>query len=36
MNTPGKIKVTQVKEKIAYCKALEGGEKIAKGMTVNP
>lgn len=36
MTTAGKIQVTQVKEKIAYCKALEGGEKIAKGMTVNP
>ena len=30
------IEVTEVKEKIAYCKALSGGDKIAKGMSVFP
>ena len=34
--TAGTIEVTKVKEKIAYCKALEGGGKIKKGMTVHP
>jgi curli biogenesis system outer membrane secretion channel CsgG len=30
------IEVTEVKEKIAYCRALSGGDKIAKGMSVFP
>ena len=30
----GKLEVARVKEKIAYCKAIEGGEAIKKGMTV--
>lgn len=30
------VKVTKVKEKIAYLKPVTGGEKIAKGMTVFP
>ena len=29
----GKIEVTKVKEKIAYCKAIDGGDKIKKGMS---
>ncbi len=32
----GKIQVTEVKEKIAYCKALEGGDKIEKDMSAFP
>ncbi len=32
----GVLEVTEVKEKIAYCKALEGGDKIEKGMTIQP
>lgn len=36
MKQVGKIKVTQVKEKIAYCEALEGQKKIDKDMTVQP
>lgn len=32
----GVIKVTEVKEKISFCTALEGAEKIAKGMSVQP
>jgi len=30
----GKIQVVKVRKKIAICKVLEGGERIAKGMTV--
>ncbi len=30
------IEVTEVKEKLAYCKALSGGEAIAKGMSAFP
>lgn len=30
------IEVTRVKEKIAYCKALDGGDKIKKGMSAFP
>jgi len=36
MKQVGKIKVTKVKEKIAYCEALEGQKKIDKGMTIQP
>jgi curli biogenesis system outer membrane secretion channel CsgG len=36
MTKVGAIKVTEVKEKISYCTALEGGDKIAKGMAVHP
>ncbi len=36
MKQVGKIKVSQVKEKIAYCEALEGQKKIEKDMTVQP
>lgn len=32
----GEIEVTQVKEKIAICKIVSGGDKIAQGMTVQP
>lgn len=34
MTQVGLIEVTEVKEKVAYCKALEGGDKIEKGMTI--
>jgi len=30
------IQATQVKEKISYCKAVEGGSKVAKGMSFFP
>ncbi len=36
MTQVGLIEVTEVKQKIAYCKALEGGDQIAKGMTIQP
>lgn len=36
MTQVGLIEVTEVKEKIAYCKALEGGDQIEKGMTILP
>lgn len=36
ISTAGVVTVTKVKEKIAYCKALQGGDKIKKGMTVHP
>ena len=36
MTKVGVLEVTEVKEKIAYCKALEGGDKIEKGMTIQP
>lgn len=32
----GQIEVTDMKEKIAYCKPLKGGDKITKGMSVFP
>ncbi|MBN1788263.1 MAG: hypothetical protein JW806_07695 [Sedimentisphaerales bacterium] len=34
MTKVGLIEIIEVKEKIAYCKALEGGERIQKGMSV--
>ena len=36
VNKVAVIKATEVKEKIAYCAALEGGDKIQKGMSVQP
>ncbi len=36
LTTVGLLEVTEVKEKIAYCKALKGGEAIAKGMSAFP
>ncbi len=36
MTQVGVLEVTSVKEKIAYCKALEGCGKIEKGMTIQP
>lgn len=36
MSKVGSLKVTEVKEKIAYCEAVTGGEKIKQGMTVFP
>jgi curli biogenesis system outer membrane secretion channel CsgG len=36
MTRAGKIEVTQVKEKLSYCKPLDGADKIEKGMTINP
>ncbi|MBN1796379.1 MAG: hypothetical protein JW804_06880 [Sedimentisphaerales bacterium] len=36
MTKVGILEVTSVKEKIAYCKALEGGDKIQKGMSIQP
>ncbi|MFC1452456.1 CsgG/HfaB family protein [Verrucomicrobiota bacterium] len=36
MTTVATIEVTQVKEKVAYCKALEGGDDIEKGMAAFP
>jgi curli biogenesis system outer membrane secretion channel CsgG len=36
MQTVARVAVTEVKEKIATLKALEGGDKIEKGMTVHP
>lgn len=36
MTKVGKIEVSRVKEKIAYCTAVEGGEGIEKGMSVFP
>lgn len=34
MTTVGSVEVSSVKEKVAYCKALEGADKIERGMTV--
>jgi hypothetical protein len=34
MTTIAELEATQVKEKIAYCKATSGGDKIKKGMTI--
>ncbi len=36
MTTIGKIEVTKVKEKVAYCKPLEGKGKIKKTMSAHP
>lgn len=36
MKQVGKIKVATVKEKVAYCEAIEGGDKIKVDMTVEP
>ncbi len=36
MTKVAKLEVTQVKEKVAYCKALSGEDKVAKGMTIFP
>jgi len=36
MNKLGLLEVTEVKEKVAYCKALEGGDQIEKGMSIYP
>ena len=34
MTTVAELVVTKVKEKVAYCKATKGGNKVAKGMTI--
>jgi curli biogenesis system outer membrane secretion channel CsgG len=34
MTTIAEIEATKVKEKIAYCKVLSGGDKLEKGMTI--
>jgi curli biogenesis system outer membrane secretion channel CsgG len=36
MTQVGRLEVTEVKEKVSYCKALEGEDKIEKGMSVQP
>jgi curli biogenesis system outer membrane secretion channel CsgG len=36
MTLAGSVEVTELKEKIAYCKALTGGEAIVKGMSAFP
>ena len=36
MTVVGTVEVTKVKEKIAYCKAVDGGDKIKKRMSVFP
>ena len=36
MKQVGILEVIEVKEKIAYCKAIEGGDKIQKGMSIRP
>ena len=36
METVGSLEVSEVKEKVAYCKPLSGGDKIAKGMSAFP
>ncbi len=36
METVGSLEVSEVREKLAYCKALSGGDKIAKGMSAFP
>lgn len=36
MTEIGRLAVTQVKEKIAYCKPLSGGDALKKGMTIHP
>ena len=36
METVGSLEVSEVKEKLAYCKALSGGDKIVKGMSAFP
>ncbi len=34
MTIVGTVEVTKVKKKIAYCKALSGGDSMSKGMSV--
>lgn len=34
MTQVGVVEITEVKEKISYCKAIEGGGEIAKGMSI--
>jgi len=36
MTQVGVLEVTKVKEKISYCKAIEGGSEIQKGMSIQP
>ena len=36
MSKVGVVKVTEVKEKVSYCSAVDGGDKIQKGMVVHP
>jgi curli biogenesis system outer membrane secretion channel CsgG len=36
MTQVGILEVIRVKEKVAYCKAIEGGEEIQKGMSIQP
>ncbi len=36
MTQAGIIRVTEVKEKVSYCEALEGADAIKKGMTIMP
>lgn len=36
VNKVGKIRVKDLKEKVSYCEALEGGDKIQKGMSIQP
>jgi curli biogenesis system outer membrane secretion channel CsgG len=36
MTEVGRLQVTKVVEKIAYCKSLSGGDALAKGMTIHP
>lgn len=36
MTTVGTLRATQVKEKISYCEAVSGEDKMAKGMTIFP
>ena len=36
MTKVGILEVTRVKDKVSYCKAIEGGENIEKGMTIYP
>ncbi len=36
LNKVAAIEVTEVKEKLSYCKALTGGDKITKGLSVFP
>jgi len=36
MTQVGVVEVTRVKEKLSYCKAIEGGSEIRKGMSIHP
>lgn len=36
LNKVGRIRVKEVKEKVSYCEAVEGGDKLQKGMTIHP